>query len=256
MGRPVRHRAVAGAGGAVPVDALRLAAGALRHRRLARARPGAARAPGCSPTADVAALHAGLDALDAALRRRRAAARPVRRGRARRARAAAARGGRRRARRPAAGRPSAATTRSRRCCGCSCSTTPASSPSSCSTSSTPWPTQGRAHLGAVMPGRTHLQHAQPVLLTHHLLAHAWPLVRDVERLADWAARRRRLAVRRPGRWPAQSWDWTRSRWPRELGFTRLQRRTRSTAPRRATSWPSSRSSAPRSASTSAGWPRR
>src|SRR4029079_15001168 len=48
--------------------------------------------------------------------------------------------------------------------------------------------QGRAHLGAIMPGRTHLQHAQPVLLTHHLLAHAWPLVRDVDRLGDWAAR--------------------------------------------------------------------
>jgi argininosuccinate lyase len=40
----------------------------------------------------------------------------------------------------------------------------------------------------VMPGRTHLQHAQPVLLSHHLLAHAWPLVRDVERLRDWDAR--------------------------------------------------------------------
>ena len=39
-----------------------------------------------------------------------------------------------------------------------------------------------------MPGRTHLQHAQPVLLSHHLLAHAWPLVRDVERLRDWDAR--------------------------------------------------------------------
>jgi argininosuccinate lyase len=46
----------------------------------------------------------------------------------------------------------------------------------------------RDHLGAVMPGRTHLQHAQPVLLSHHLLAHAWPLVRDVERLRDWDAR--------------------------------------------------------------------
>jgi argininosuccinate lyase len=46
----------------------------------------------------------------------------------------------------------------------------------------------RGHLGAVMPGRTHLQHAQPVLLSHHLLAHAWPLVRDVERLRDWDAR--------------------------------------------------------------------
>ena len=42
-----------------------------------------------------------------------------------------------------------------------------------------------------MPGRTHLQHAQPVLLSHHLLAHAWPLLRDVDRLADW---RRRVAV--------------------------------------------------------------
>lgn len=41
---------------------------------------------------------------------------------------------------------------------------------------------------AVMPGRTHLQHAQPVLLAHHLLAHAWPLVRDLERLADWTVR--------------------------------------------------------------------
>jgi argininosuccinate lyase len=39
-----------------------------------------------------------------------------------------------------------------------------------------------------MPGRTHLQHAQPVLLSHHLLAHAWPLVRDVQRLRDWDAR--------------------------------------------------------------------
>ncbi len=39
-----------------------------------------------------------------------------------------------------------------------------------------------------MPGRTHLQHAQPVLLAHHLLAHAWPLTRDLARLRDWDAR--------------------------------------------------------------------
>jgi argininosuccinate lyase len=48
--------------------------------------------------------------------------------------------------------------------------------------------QAEAHLGAVMPGRTHLQHAQPVLLSHHLLAQAWPLLRDVGRLRDWDAR--------------------------------------------------------------------
>ena len=48
--------------------------------------------------------------------------------------------------------------------------------------------QARGHLDVVMPGRTHLQHAQPVLLSHHLLAHAWPLLRDVERLRDWDRR--------------------------------------------------------------------
>ena len=48
--------------------------------------------------------------------------------------------------------------------------------------------QAEKHLGVAMPGRTHLQHAQPVLLSHHLLAHAWPLIRDLDRLADWDAR--------------------------------------------------------------------
>ncbi len=48
--------------------------------------------------------------------------------------------------------------------------------------------QAERHLGAIAPGRTHLQHAQPVLLSHHLLAYAWPLVRDVGRLRDWDAR--------------------------------------------------------------------
>jgi argininosuccinate lyase len=48
--------------------------------------------------------------------------------------------------------------------------------------------QAEANTGAVMPGRTHLQHAQPILLAHHLLAHAWPIVRDLERLRDWRVR--------------------------------------------------------------------
>jgi argininosuccinate lyase len=39
-----------------------------------------------------------------------------------------------------------------------------------------------------MPGRTHMQHAQPVLLAHHLLAHVWPLTRDAARLRDWDRR--------------------------------------------------------------------
>jgi argininosuccinate lyase len=48
--------------------------------------------------------------------------------------------------------------------------------------------QAGAHPDAAMPGRTHLQHAQPVLLAHQLMAHAWPLLRDVERLRDWDRR--------------------------------------------------------------------
>ncbi|MCP2255378.1 argininosuccinate lyase [Prauserella aidingensis] len=48
--------------------------------------------------------------------------------------------------------------------------------------------QAHRHPDAVLPGRTHLQHAQPVLLAHHLLAHAQALLRDVTRLRDWDAR--------------------------------------------------------------------
>ena len=49
-------------------------------------------------------------------------------------------------------------------------------------------TQAENHLGVAMPGRTHFQHAQPVLLSHHLLAHAWPMVRNLQRLEDFKSR--------------------------------------------------------------------
>jgi argininosuccinate lyase len=39
-----------------------------------------------------------------------------------------------------------------------------------------------------LPGYTHLQRAQPVLLAHHLLAHGWALARDVDRLVATVAR--------------------------------------------------------------------
>ena len=48
--------------------------------------------------------------------------------------------------------------------------------------------QARAAGTTVMPGRTHMQHAQPVLLAHQLMAHVWPLIRDLERLKDWDQR--------------------------------------------------------------------
>lgn len=42
--------------------------------------------------------------------------------------------------------------------------------------------QANKYLGVVMPGYTHLQHAQPVLLSHHLLAYYWMFSRDFTRL--------------------------------------------------------------------------
>jgi argininosuccinate lyase len=48
--------------------------------------------------------------------------------------------------------------------------------------------RARQHVDTVMPGTTHGRTAQPVTLGHHLLAHAWALVRDIGRLDDWAAR--------------------------------------------------------------------
>jgi argininosuccinate lyase len=49
-------------------------------------------------------------------------------------------------------------------------------------------TVAEQHRGVAMPGMTHLQHAQPVLLAHHLLAHVHALARDADRLRDWDAR--------------------------------------------------------------------
>ncbi|MEU4895862.1 argininosuccinate lyase [Streptomyces sp. NPDC044780] len=45
-----------------------------------------------------------------------------------------------------------------------------------------------AHPDVAMPGRTHLQHAQPVLFAHHVLAHVQALSRDAERLRQWDER--------------------------------------------------------------------
>ena len=44
------------------------------------------------------------------------------------------------------------------------------------------------HHDVAMPGRTHLQHAQPVLFAHHVLAHVQALGRDAERLRQWDER--------------------------------------------------------------------
>lgn len=41
-----------------------------------------------------------------------------------------------------------------------------------------------AHVDVIMPGMTHMQHAQPVLLSHHLMAYFWKFQRDADRLCD------------------------------------------------------------------------
>ncbi len=48
--------------------------------------------------------------------------------------------------------------------------------------------QAERHTDTPAPGMTHLQHAQPVLLAHHLLAHVQAFCRDVSRLQDWDKR--------------------------------------------------------------------
>jgi argininosuccinate lyase len=71
----------------------------------------------------------------------------------------------------------------------------------------------------IMPGRTHLQHAQPVLLAHHLAAHAWPLLRDVDRLLDWDARVASDSPYGSGALAGQSLGLDPSAVAAELGFT-------------------------------------
>lgn len=43
--------------------------------------------------------------------------------------------------------------------------------------------QAEKHFDVILPGYTHMQHAQPVLFSHHMLAYVWMLTRDFERLA-------------------------------------------------------------------------
>jgi argininosuccinate lyase len=51
-----------------------------------------------------------------------------------------------------------------------------------------------AHVDWPMPGYTHLQRAQPVYLSHHLLAYAWMLVRDRERFQAVSAATQKLPL--------------------------------------------------------------
>jgi argininosuccinate lyase len=105
------------------------------------------------------------------------------------------------------------------------------------------------HLGVAMPGRTTCSMRKPILLSHHLLAHAWPLLRDCDRIRDLD---RRLAVspRRSAALAAPRSASILRRWPRSWDSPAACP-TRSTArlpetwrPRRRTCWRRSGSTCP------------
>jgi len=54
--------------------------------------------------------------------------------------------------------------------------------------------QAKLHFETILPGYTHLQHAQPIVLAHHLLAYFWMLDRDRERFMDAGKRINRLPL--------------------------------------------------------------
>ncbi len=74
------------------------------------------------------------------------------------------------------------------------------------------------HLDWAMPGYTHLQRAQPVYLSHHLLAYAWMLIRDRRRFELVGAATATLPLG-AGALAGVNFDTDRELVARELGFT-------------------------------------
>ncbi len=76
------------------------------------------------------------------------------------------------------------------------------------------------NLEVIMPGYTHLQRAQPVLFSHHIMAYFWMLQRDRERL-EGVKDRTDLMPLGAGALAGSGFNLNRSRVARELGFSRL-----------------------------------
>ncbi len=81
---------------------------------------------------------------------------------------------------------------------------------------------GTANQAVIMPGFTHLQHAQPVLFAHHLLAYVEMLDRDRGRLAD-ATQRFNLLPLGSGALAGSTLPLRRERVAEKLGFAGLTR---------------------------------
>src|SRR5204863_1449759 len=78
------------------------------------------------------------------------------------------------------------------------------------------------HLDWPMPGYTHLQRAQPVYLSHHLLAHFWKLERDLDRF-DFVMRATDDLPLGAGALAGVNFEIDRTFVARELGFTGVAR---------------------------------
>jgi argininosuccinate lyase len=79
--------------------------------------------------------------------------------------------------------------------------------------------QAERTIDAPAPGLTHMQHAQPVLFAHQLLAHVQAFVRDVSRLVDWD-RRTAVSPLGAGALAGSSLPLDPEAVASELGFTR------------------------------------
>jgi argininosuccinate lyase len=77
--------------------------------------------------------------------------------------------------------------------------------------------QAENHLQIPMPGMTHMQHAQPILLSHWLLAHAEAFLRDAERV-QLAAARADVCPLGSGALAGSAFPLDRAAMARELGF--------------------------------------
>jgi argininosuccinate lyase len=73
------------------------------------------------------------------------------------------------------------------------------------------------HFDWPMPGYTHLQRAQPVYLSHHLLAYVWMLARDLERFAAVEAATSKLPLG-AGALAGVNFDTDREQVAQQLGF--------------------------------------
>lgn len=81
-------------------------------------------------------------------------------------------------------------------------------------------TRAEEHQRDALPGYTHLQRAQPVLLSHHLLAHFWSLQRDIKRF-EQCAEEADCCILGAGALGGSSWAVDPEQTAKSLGFSRV-----------------------------------